>query len=88
MELLTANRYYASDDRAIHVFPFCVPQGEIDMSATTAEFASTPASHTNGDADVVDLLGSETEVEIFVADTIKTIQGGACSSTWIWHCLI
>ena len=72
MKLLTANRYYALNDRTINV----LSQGEVDMSATTAEFGAAPASNTASDADVVDLVGSETEVDIFVADKHKTRAGG------------
>ena len=52
MKLLAANRYYALNDRTIH----CLSQGEIDMSATTADFGSTPASNTVCDANIVDSL--------------------------------
>ena len=73
MVLLTASRYYALNDRTIHF----LSQGEIDMSATTAESGSTPASNTVSDADVVALLDSETEVEMFVVGSYKTRQGDA-----------
>ena len=73
MNLLTAKRYYALNDRTIHF----LSQGEIDMSATTAELGSAPASNTVSDADVVHLLDSETEVVISVVDKNKTRQGGA-----------
>ena len=45
------------------------------MSATTAEFGSAPASNAVSDADVVDLLGSDTEVEMSVFDENKTRAG-------------
>ena len=73
MKLLTANRYYALNGRTIH----CLSLGEVDMSATTAEFGSTPASNTVSDSAVTDLLDIETEVGIFVVDKNKTRAGGA-----------
>ena len=73
VKLLTANRYYALNDRTINF----LSQGEVDMSATTAEFGSAPASKSVSDADVVDLVDSETEVVIFVVDENKTRAGGA-----------
>ena len=42
MNLLTAKRYYALNDRITNF----LSQGEIDMSATTAELGSAPASNT------------------------------------------
>ena len=52
------------------------------MSATTAEFGSTPASNTASDANVVDLLDSETEVGIFVVGKqIKQDKGVHFSNT-------
>ena len=73
MELLTANRYYALNDRTIHL----LSQGEVDMSATSAEFGAVPASTTLSDAGVEELLVSETEVEFFVVVKNKTRAGGA-----------
>ena len=77
MELLTANRYYALNDRTIHL----LSQGEVDMSATSAEFglANGAAANNASDAEVEELLGSETEVEISVVDQNTTRQGGAFS---------
>ena len=66
MKLLTANRYYALTDRTIHL----LSQGEADMSATSAECGAVPASNTVGDAEVEELLNSETAVELFVIDKI------------------
>ena len=61
MELLTANRYYALNDRTIHL----LSQGGFDMSATSAEFGSGSgaSSNTTSDAEVEELLGSETELD-------------------------
>ena len=73
MELLTANRYYALSDRTINM----LSQGEVDMSATSAEFGAVPASNTARDAEVEELLNIETEVEICVVDKNKTRAGGA-----------
>ena len=72
MELLTANQYYALNDRTIHL----LSQGEVDMSATTAESGSTPASSPIRDAEFARVIDIETEVEIFVVDQNKTRAGG------------
>ena len=82
MKLLTANRYYALNDRTVNM----LSRGEVDMSATTGitlGFASMAASKTAVDCGVEELLGIETEVEIFVVDRNKTRQGGACSNARI-----
>ena len=60
MELLTANRYYALNDRTVHL----LSQGEVDMSATSAEFGAAPASNTVSDAEFAEVVDIETEVEI------------------------
>ena len=76
MKLLTASRYYALNDRTIHM----LSKGEVDMSATTGVvfgFASMAAAGNVSDAAVEELLDSETEVEIFVADKNITRAGGA-----------
>ena len=73
MKLLTANRYHALNDRTIHL----LSQGEVDMSATAAEFGAVPASSTVSYAEVEELLDIETEVGIFVVDKNKTRAGGA-----------
>ena len=76
MNLLTANRYYALNDRTIHL----LSQVEVDMSATsgvTLGFASMAAANNVSDADVQELLDSETEVETFVVDKHITRAGGA-----------
>ena len=62
------------NDRTVHF----LYQGEVDMSATTAEFGSAPASNTVSDAEVTDVIDIETEVEISAVDKNKTRQGGAC----------
>ena len=79
MELLTADRYYALGDRTIHL----LSQGEVDMSATSAEFgfANGAAANSVSDAEVGELLGSETEVDMFVVDNNNTRQGGAFPNT-------
>ena len=74
MELLAANRYYALGYRTIHF----LSHGAVDMSATTAEFGSTPASGTGSDSEVNNIFfGIETEVGIFVAGKHKRRAGGA-----------
>ena len=66
MKLLTANRYYALNDRTINF----LSQGEGDMSATTSAVFSgnNNASNPASDAEVEEALDIETEVEIFVVD--------------------
>ena len=63
MKILAANRYYALNDRTFHLFS----QGEVDMSATSAEFGAVPASNTVSDAEFAEVIDIETEVGIFVA---------------------
>ena len=70
MKLLTLDRYYALNDRTINL----LMKGDIDMSAVSGD---TVEQVTESDAEVVDLLGVETEVEIFVVDKNKTRSGGA-----------
>ena len=74
MKLLTANRYRALNDRTIHM----LSQGEVDMSATTGVvFGFTNGASSNvSDAEVEELLDTETEVEMFVVDKNKTRAGG------------
>ena len=70
MKLLTADRYYALNDRTINL----LMKGDIDMSATTSEKGE---EIKESDAEVIDLLDIEEEVEIFVVDKNKTRAGGA-----------
>ena len=77
MELLAANRYYALGDRTIHM----LSKGEVDMSATTGVVfgsGSGEASNNVSDAEVDELLDSETEDEFSVVDKSKTRAGGTC----------
>ena len=71
MKLLTANRYYALNDRAINL----LSQGEVDMSATT-DFTENAAAQ-GSDSDLVEVVHDETEVGISVVDQNKTRAGGA-----------
>ena len=75
MKLLTANRYYALNDRTINF----LSQGEVDMSATTSAVFSgnNHASNTVSDAEVEEVFDIETEVETFVVDKNKTRAGGS-----------
>ena len=75
MNILTASRYYALNDRTVHL----LSQGEVDMSATSAEFGAVPASNTVSDAEFAEVIDIETEVEIFVVDK-TTRAGGAFSN--------
>ena len=70
MKLLTADRYYTLNDRTINL----LMKGDIDMSATTSEKGE---EIKESDAEVIDLLDIEKEVEIFVVDKNKTRAGGA-----------
>ena len=74
MNILTASRYYALNDRTVHL----LSQGEVDMSATSAEFGAVPASNTVSDAEFAEVIDIETEVEIFVVD--KTTRAGSAFS--------
>ena len=50
MTLLTANRYYALNDRTINM----LLHGEVDMSAaTSSNFVAVPTSNTASDAEVL-----------------------------------
>ena len=73
MELLTAHRCHALNDRTIHL----VSQGEVDMSATSAEFGAVPASNTASDAEFAEVIDIATEVDIVVVDKNKTRAGSA-----------
>ena len=67
MKLVTANRYYALNNRTIHL----LSQGEVDMSATTGVtfgFGSGAAANNVSDAEVEELLDIETGVEISIVD--------------------
>ena len=65
MKLLTANRYYALNDRTIHL----LSQGEVDMSATTsAVFIDGGAEKSVSDAEVEDSLILKPKVKLFVID--------------------
>ena len=71
MKSLTANRCYALNDRTIHL----LSQGEVDMSATSAELGAVPASNTASDAEFAEVVDIETEVGISVVDRNKTRAG-------------
>ena len=67
---LSANLYYALNDRTIHL----LSQGEVDMSATTGitlGFGSLGAANNVSDAEAEELLLIETEVGISVVDKTK-----------------
>ena len=57
MELLTSNRYYALNDRTIKL----LMKGDIDMSAVVGEEAIV---NTISDAELVDIIVQEREVEV------------------------
>ena len=72
MKLLKADRYYALNDRTINL----LMKGDIDMSVTT-KAGGGDDEIKESDAEVIDLLDIEDEVEIFVIDKNKTRAGGA-----------
>ena len=72
MKLLTSDRYYALNDRTFNL----LMKGDIDMSATTSEKGE---EIKESDAEVIDLLDIEEEVEICVVYENKTRAGGAFS---------
>ena len=72
MKLLTSERHYALNDRTINL----LLKGNIDMTASTS-MKDGGNDAKGSDAEIVDLLDFETEVEIFVIDKNKTRSGGA-----------
>ena len=70
MKSLTSNRYYALNDRTIKL----LMKGDIDMSVVVGEEAIL---NTIRDAELVDIIGQEREVDIFVVDKHKTGAGGS-----------
>ena len=65
MKLLTANRCYALNGRTVHL----LSQGEVDMSAATGQASDAhDVVAQSSDAEIEEVLGSETEVEISVVD--------------------
>ena len=70
MNILASSRYYALNDSTINL----LMKGDIDMSATTSKKGE---EIKESDAEVIDLLDIEEEVEIFVVDKNKTRAGGA-----------
>ena len=70
MTLLTSNRHYPLNDRTINL----LMKGDIDMSVTVGEELEAVGI---SDAEVVDVIAQEKEVEIFVVDKNKTRAGGA-----------
>ena len=70
MKLLTANKYYALNDRTINL----LMKGDIDMSATTS---GKSEEIKESDATVISLLDIEKEIEIFIVDKNETRAGGA-----------
>ena len=70
MKLLTSNRYYALNDRTINL----LMKGNIDMSVVVGEEAIV---NTISDAELVDIIAEEREVESFVVDKNRTRAGGS-----------
>ena len=69
MKLLTANRYYALNDRTINL----LMKGNIDMSATTS---GKSEEIKESDATVISLLDIEKEIQIFIVEEIKLELAG------------
>ena len=70
MKLLTSNIYYALNDRTINL----LMKGDIDMSAVVGGEA---IGNTISDAELVDIIVEEREVELFVVGKNKTRAGGS-----------
>ena len=74
MKLLTAERHYALNDRTINL----LLKGNIDMTASTS--MKDGANDAKGsDAEIVDLLDIENEVELFVIDK---------KQNKVWWCIL
>ena len=72
---LTAHRYYDLKYKIIHL----LSKGEVDMSATTAGLGEGTSGNSISDAEVVDMLDTNTEVEIVVIDQFKIIADRSIS---------
>ena len=64
MKLVTLKRYYALNDRTINL------KGEIDMSATY----NGETKPTVSDEEIMDILATETNIEVFRVENIKHDQ--------------
>ena len=74
MYLPTAKRYYALNDRTINL----LMKGNIGMSATTSEYdAGGGGGNSVSDAEAVETVYKEKEVEIFIVGKNKTRAGGS-----------
>ena len=73
MYLPTAKRYYALNDRTINL----LMKGEIDMSATTGGSDVSYNRITFSDAEAVETVHKEKEVEMFIVDKNRTRAGGS-----------
>ena len=72
MYLPTAKIYYALNDRTINL----LMKGNIDMSATNGDDATdNPIKFS--DAEAVETVHKEQEIEMFIVDTNKTRAGGS-----------
>ena len=72
MYLPSAKRYYALNDRTINL----LMKGKIDMSATNGE-DETDNTITVSDAETVQAVHKEKEVEMFIVDKNRTRAGGS-----------
>ena len=76
MHLPNAKRYYALNDRTINL----LMKGNVDMSATTGEHddgGSGRGGNSVSDAEAVETVYKEKEVELFIVEKNKTRAGGS-----------
>ena len=75
MYLPTAKRCYALNDRTINL----LMKGNVDMSATTGEAGEDEGGNpsTFSDAEAVETVKKEQEVELFIVYKNKTRAGGS-----------
>ena len=73
MYLPTAKRYYALNDRTINLSM----KGKIDMGATTGGSSVSYNRISISDAEVVETVHKEKEVEMFIVDKNRTRAGGS-----------
>ena len=73
MYLSNAKRNYDLNDRAIKL----LIKGKVDMSATTDESGASQSKDGFSDAEAVETIKKEKEVELFIVDKNTTRAGGS-----------
>ena len=73
MYLPNAKRYYALNDRTINL----LMKGNVDMSATTELVGDVVHNVSFSDAETVEAVHKEKEVEMFIVDKNRTRAGGS-----------